>query len=236
MKALSDALLAQLQIKRSARRKTIGIRFYPDRIQINTPSTVNQAQLLDILAQKQQWLSHRLAQARERFGDLPVHTYHTGTQMPYLGNDYVLCVNEGAHTGIQLSGDQLQVTLSRRGRRPQAARVRDALSGWYQERALLMLTQKSESLAASLGKTVAGIKVKHTRSKWGHCTSTGHLQFNWLIVQAPEAIVDYLVAHEVSHLVHANHSAAFWHQVAQLYPDFLTARRWLKQQGHRLRM
>lgn len=234
--SLPEALASQLHIKHSARRKTLGLRFYPDRIQVNAPASISRAEVLALLAPKHLWLQRRLAEARARFGDRPEHSYQAGARMLFLGADYPLAINTGSHTAVQLSGGALQITLSRRGRRPQAARARDAMAAWYQQQALALLSEKSRALAAQCGLAVAEVKVKYTRSKWGHCTSRGELQYNWLIVQAPVAIVDYLVAHEVSHLRHPNHSAAFWSQVATLCPDYLAARRWLKSHGHRLCM
>lgn len=234
--SLPESIASQLQIKHSTRRTTLGLRFYPDRIQVNAPASISRADILTLLAPKHQWLQRRLAEARARFGDRPEHRYESGACMPYLGRDYPLEITLGNRTDVQLSGEVLQITLSRRGRRPQAARAQDALCRWYQQQALALLSDKSQALAAQCGLTVAEVKVKYTRSKWGHCTSRGQLQYNWLIVQAPMAIVDYLVAHEVSHLRHPNHSAAFWSQVAVLCPDYLAARRWLKNQGHRLCM
>ena len=73
--------------------------------------------------------------------------------------------------------------------------------------------------------------MRFTRSKWGHCTSEGVLQYNWHIVLAPEPVVDYLVAHEVCHLRHLNHSAHFWALVASVCPDYQAQRDWLKANG-----
>ena len=97
-----------------------------------------------------------------------------------------------------------------------------------------ILSRKTLALAARLGKTVSKITIKATKTKWGHCTSRGAIQYNWQILLAPEPVVDYLVAHEVSHLIHHDHSPAFWARVARICPDYLALRRWLKQQGGQL--
>ncbi len=233
---LPPTLLRQLHIVRSRRRATIGIRIYPDRIQVNAPIGVAQSELLALLAHKCQWIEQRLASARARLAERPVYRYEAGERWPYLGNHYPLVIALGTHTHVALRDHQLHVCLSRRGRRPQAERVKAALTDWYKAEALSLLEAKSRALAGQLGEPVGRVAVKFTRSKWGHCTSAGDLQYNWLILQAAPEVVDYLVAHEVSHLRHPNHSAAFWRQVEKLCPHYAEARRWLKRHGHSLSM
>ncbi|MFB1001890.1 MAG: M48 family metallopeptidase, partial [Pseudomonadales bacterium] len=78
------------------------------------------------------------------------------------------------------------------------------------------------------------ISYRRTTSKWGHCTSEGNIQYNPLLMLAPQFVVDYIIAHEVCHLRHANHSKQFWNLVDGVYPQRNHAENWLKQHGHRL--
>ncbi|UTA48190.1 M48 family metallopeptidase [Simiduia sp. 21SJ11W-1] len=232
--ALPQALLDQLRVCRSPRRTTVGIRVLADGVQVSVPKALPDAHWLPLVAAKQAWIIARQADIRARQAEAPSYGFTSGECLPYLGRHYPLQICEGARTHVQLVDNQWQVALSRRGRKPQALRVQAAMAEWYQAQAGMLLTQKSRQLAARIGRSIGRVTVKRTRSKWGHCTSLGDLQYNWLIVQAPEAVVDYLVAHEVSHLRHPNHSAAFWAQVGALCPDYLAQRRWLKRHGHSL--
>jgi predicted metal-dependent hydrolase len=81
---------------------------------------------------------------------------------------------------------------------------------------------------------VTRVGVRDPKSRWGSCSSTGALSFSWRLVFAPEAVVDYVVAHEVAHLVEMNHSPRFWRVVASLVADSQTPRAWLKR--HRLEL
>jgi len=91
-------------------------------------------------------------------------------------------------------------------------------------------------MAAQLGleHRLNKVTFKKTKSKWGHCTHDGRLQFNYLIMLCPPPVVDYLIAHEVSHLKFIDHSENFWQTVAQLDPEYIHRRRWLRQQEHKL--
>lgn len=88
--------------------------------------------------------------------------------------------------------------------------------------------------AAEIGKPVAGIKVRDTKSRWGSCTSKGRLSFSWRIAMAPEFVMDYLAAHEVAHLAEMNHGPRFWALCKALCPDTDRAKTWLKRNGSSL--
>jgi predicted metal-dependent hydrolase len=85
--------------------------------------------------------------------------------------------------------------------------------------------------AAALGVTVNRLTLRDTTTRWGSCSSTGALNFSWRLIMAPSFVLDYLAAHEVSHLVHMNHSAAFWAVTQRLVPDMDRAESWLKAFG-----
>ena len=98
------------------------------------------------------------------------------------------------------------------------------------------LPPRTEGLAKHLqvAHKLRAIKLRKTRSKWGHCTNDGVIQFNWLIMLAPFSIIDYLITHEVCHLIHPNHSPRYWRLVRSLCPQTPHYVRWLKKHEHRL--
>jgi hypothetical protein len=93
---------------------------------------------------------------------------------------------------------------------------------------------RARALAGRLGKSVARVGVRDPKSRWGSCSSKGVLSFSWRLVLAPEAVIDYVVAHEVAHLVEMNHSPRFWRVVASLVLDSAAPRAWLRR--HRLEL
>jgi predicted metal-dependent hydrolase len=88
---------------------------------------------------------------------------------------------------------------------------------------------RARALAARLGKSVTRVGVRDPKSRWGSCSSKGALSFSWRLVLAPESVVQYVVAHEVAHLVEMNHSPRFWKVVASLVPDSAGPRAWLRR-------
>ena len=78
-----------------------------------------------------------------------------------------------------------------------------------------------------------GITVKKYNSKWGSCTANNKLSYNWRIIMAPDRIIDYLIIHELSHIIEPNHSKNFWYQVRNYCKDFQKKRKWLRKNGHK---
>jgi hypothetical protein len=94
--------------------------------------------------------------------------------------------------------------------------------------------RRSRLLAARLGVTLARVTIKDTKSRWGSCSTRHNINYSWRVALAPDFVIDYLMAHEVSHLRHPDHSAAFWQCVKDLDPDFEQGRNWLKNHGREL--
>lgn len=106
--------------------------------------------------------------------------------------------------------------------------------GWLKACAHETLTARSHELAARLGRRVAGVRLRDPKSRWGSCAPDGSLAYSWRLILAPDFVLNYVVAHEVAHLVHPNHGPRFWRLVAELCGDAATPRAWLNQHGPRL--
>ena len=78
------------------------------------------------------------------------------------------------------------------------------------------------------------ITIRNQKTRWGSCSSKGNLNFNCLLMLAPDEVVDYVVIHELCHLIEMNHSKAFWKQVEQMMPDYKKHRKWLKDHGNEI--
>jgi predicted metal-dependent hydrolase len=96
------------------------------------------------------------------------------------------------------------------------------------------LSARAEAMAALVERKVKRVTVRDTVSRWGSCARGGNLSFSWRLIFAPGAVIDYVVAHEVAHLVEMNHSKRFWRIVEQLHPDAKTERLWLNHNRLRL--
>ncbi|MES2822144.1 MAG: SprT family zinc-dependent metalloprotease [Pseudomonadota bacterium] len=221
-------------IVRSARRRSISIEVAKAQVTVRAPFFVAALDLEKFVRKKSVWIQQKLAQQAQQIDVIPQRTYTTGSELPFLGQPLTLIISRQTQANVVQLGSQLLVALKSRSKLTEEEQARRLVSLWYQRQALYFLTLKTDAAARALGLTYSDLTIKVTRSKWGHCTARGAIQYNWHILLAPEPIVDYLVAHEVSHLRQHNHSPAFWQLVANLCPDYKKHRAWLKTNGFQL--
>lgn len=225
----------EFTIARSPRRRSISIEIRKAQVVVRAPMSAAQSLLLGFLQQKAAWVRAKISEQQQTLAAQPgPRIYQQASQIPFMDETLTLMLGRGPRAAITRIDQHLHLILSPRSRLTEEAQIRQLLSRWYQQQALSILTRKTAQLTQAMGLVCTQVSIKATRSKWGHCTSRGAIQYNWQILLAPEAIVDYLVAHEVSHLRHHNHSAEFWALVASVCPTFKADRAWLKAEGAHL--
>jgi predicted metal-dependent hydrolase len=109
--------------------------------------------------------------------------------------------------------------------------LRRGLVNWYQWRADDKLRQKAVRYTRQIGVNSRSLGIRHFDARWASCSAKGEILFNWRIIMAPNRIGDYVVVHELCHLLHHDHGEAFWRAVGQVLPDYGERREWLKQHG-----
>ncbi len=115
-----------------------------------------------------------------------------------------------------------------------AEHVQRRLRDWLKQRARTEFSSQARQMAEAEGLTLRKVTIRDTQSRWGSCSAGGNLSFSWRVIMAPPSILRYLVAHEVAHLRHMDHSDAFWGLVARLVGgevELRAARGWLKRHG-----
>jgi len=178
---------------------------------------------LRFLDANRDWLERRI-------GDLPSRiAFADGAEITVLGQSYRLRHDAAARGRGAAWIEDGEIRVAGEVRHL-ARRTRDFL----RELARRELTERARHLAARVGRKVTGITVRDTKSRWGSCSAAGSLVFSWRLVLAPPEVMDYVVAHEVAHLVHMNHGKHFWRLVAELNPDSEDARSWLRRNRSRL--
>jgi predicted metal-dependent hydrolase len=112
--------------------------------------------------------------------------------------------------------------------------VRAAIERWYRRQAHHVFAERAEHWNARFGYNYGRIAIRDQKSRWGSCSRQGNLNFNWRLLLAPLAVLDYIVIHELAHLKEGNHSPRFWALVAGQCPDYRDQRAWLRQHGPEL--
>jgi len=220
-----------LQVIRSARRKSIAIKIQDGKVSLHLPKLMPLWLAKQFVMRKQQWIDDKLQQYQQR---PPARQFIQGELQPFLGEYYPLeILYEANRQRIHIKLEQ-QKLIIQAPVNVSSLQIRQALTRWYKRQAEVLLTARVQLLAEQTGLSPKQVKIKSYKSRWGSCNIRGEIQLNWQLVQATQAINDYVIIHELCHLQQHNHSKAFWELVERFDPNYREHRRWLKNQGHQL--
>ncbi len=209
-------------------RKTIALIVRRDgQLIVRAPQRATNAQIMAFLEAKADWVRQKQAEAGQRQAEQTPRQFAPGETFYYLGEAYPLELVDRARPALELKDGRFRLS---RAAQPQAKAV---FTRWYQQQARQVLEPRARELAAHYRLTFQQVKITSARTRWGSCSSKGTLSFTWRLVMAPQSIIDYVIIHELAHLIEKNHSSRFWVQVARMLPDYAARVKWLKQQGHR---
>jgi predicted metal-dependent hydrolase len=221
-RAAAFDLGAPVAIRISARARRISLRVLAAGrgIELVLPRGVGAAAGLKFLDGNRGWVAARIAAQPE------ATPFVEGAVVPVRGVPHRICREGDAAAPpvairdgeIRVKGDPAHV----------ARRVRDHLMSLARSE----LSSRARDCAARIGRKIGRVGVRDPKSRWGSCSSKGDLSFSWRLVLAPDSVIDYVVAHEVAHLIEMNHSPRFWRLVETLAPDTEGPRAWLRR--HRL--
>ena len=221
-------------IRRSSRRRTVALTVAPPGQVILTAPRSTPVERLDAVVQaKAKWIASRLRLVRPAEPKPSPREFVGGESFLYLGRQYCLEVRRGGPE-VRLDRGRLRVSVpGALTGEARAGAIKEALVGWYREHARERLTERTTWWAQRVGLPEPRVLVREQERRWGSC-SAGVVRFNWRIIQAPMRLVDYVVAHEVVHLVHDDHGREFWAELGRLLPDYEARRERLRTEGPRL--
>ena len=209
---------ATLRRSRQAKRLSLRISSLDGRITITGPHFVPESTFQDFLDNKAEWiLSNHKHIERIIVVD--------GVSVPVLGEPHGIRTTN-MHK-ISVVDDQILVPR-------RSSSIGAQVKGFLKSLARDHLAQASDHYAQRLGHSYQGLRLRDTRSRWGSCSSDGHLMYSWRLVMAPRDVLNYVAAHEVAHLVEMNHSKSFWSVVHDIYGDYEQPRDWLRTSGNQL--
>jgi predicted metal-dependent hydrolase len=168
------------------------------------------------------WLEARVRRAA------PQTAFADGEMLPLRGVPHRIHATGRLRGRVEVSEIEGELCLLVPG---EAAHIARRLTEWLKAEAQRDLAERSDVHAATLGVVVKSVSMRSQSTRWGSCSSTGSLNYNWRLILAPPHVLDYVAAHEVAHLVHMNHSAQFWAATRQALPDMERGKAWLKTHG-----
>ena len=212
-------------------RKSIQVRVGTDEnVYVRAPHHTSEDYIQKILKKKWLWIKEKLRLVREQKDSFCPKEFVEWEGFLYLGRSYKLHVIDFweellfQKNGFYINHEQTHIGT-------------DLFVEWYRKAAMEKIQSRVWMYAKKMGVEHSKISISNAEKRWGSCnTRTKGLNFSWRIIMAPIDVVDYIVVHELSHLVHPNHSEKFWHKVSSILPDYKEKEKWLKENHGGLRI
>ena len=219
------------EIIRTDRVKSASIDVEDNLVKVTVPKNLSDERIEELIKGRILWIKQKLALQASAIVSKPKE-YVDGEAFAYLGRNYRLKCAKGLEESVKLKSGYLNVT-SKNGKR-NSEHIKAAIEQWYRTKALSRLVNKTKRYSAILKVEPTSINLKDYKAMWGSCSPKGVVSYNWRIILAPHKIVDYIVVHELCHLIEPNHSSKYWKQVRSVIPDYENSKEWLKINGSSL--
>ena len=221
-------------------RKTFAIQIEPtEKISVYCPIGLSEYTIIEKFKSKAKWINKKLLDFQKIGYIQNDRNFVDGELFMYLGRDYSLQFQLNKRfIKPKIILDNFNENLLIISPMKEKQILKKALQKWYREEAERIILNRLDVMKSKFNyqnieieKMIRQIKIKDQKKRWGSCTYKGNLLFNWRIIMAPYSIIDYLIVHEMSHLIHRNHSKNFWKMVETILPDYKKRKKWLKDYG-----
>jgi hypothetical protein len=204
-----------------AKRKTVAIHVHNGSVEVRAPLRVSQRWINEFVQSKSDWVLKRLNEKPQTSIVIA-----DGAIIPYLGAPLTIHIAQASKKSILFNNNELMLNL----KEPNEKNCKALFTEWIKKQASDYMVPHATALAQQLNlhHKLHGFRFRITRRTWGHCSSKGMIQFNPLIMLASPDVVDYLIAHEVCHLQHMNHSAQYWGLISTICKDYKLSQKSLK--------
>lgn len=208
-----------------SKRNTITITVDRDRsVIVRAPEGTNPDKIRSILESKKRWIFSKLRNPQKYNNSVKKKEFVSGETVLYLGRNYRLEVEKDGDESIRFIG-KFVITSATLGY------ANKLFTDWYTQKAKEKIIPRAYNHARDMGVRFNEIKISDLKFRWGSCTPKDNLNFNWKLMKAPMYVVDYIIVHELTHLLESNHTSRFWNIVQTQVPGFIKAKDWLKENG-----
>jgi predicted metal-dependent hydrolase len=221
----------QYHLLPGAKRQTTDIVIERDGlITVRPPSHMTPEQVDETVLSKRMWIYRNLAHWRDLNATRMVREWVNGESFLYLGSSYRLLLVAEQDEALKLKEGRFRLLRSVVTSGGKAGALR-AFEVFYRDKGLARLDKRVAWFAEKVGVVPGTVQVKDLGYRWASCLKNGNLQFHWKCLMAPLTVIDYIVVHELCHVRHRDHSAAFWNEVDKVLPDWRDRRDWLRIRG-----
>jgi predicted metal-dependent hydrolase len=222
---LGDGHVDYILVRRRGRRG-VGLKVDENGLTVSAPSTLPLARIEAVVRESERWIVRKVAEWSLR--RVPKPSWSEGARLPFMGGGLELQLVQGARaTAVALPG-ALRVAT----RDGSEASIRRAVVAWYKRAAAERLGERVRVLALRAGIAPPKVMISSAMARWGSCNTKREVRLAWRLLKAPTELADYVICHELAHLRHMNHSAAFWAEVERQCPGHAQLRKRLFATDH----
>lgn len=218
-----------IQIIRSKRRKTLCINIERDgSVNVLVPKDMEEDAIYKIVSAKEYDIFKRIEKWKELNKEAITRRFVEGQSFMYLGKNYNLHIVENDKEVLKLKEGKFIISEKA------LPKAEELFVKFYKKSGKRLIEERIENFSKYISKQPNNIRIVDLKTRWASCTPSGNLNFHWKCIMAPSIVLDYLVVHELVHLIHPNHSRAFWDELSVIFPKYKDQEDWLKRNGVRM--
>ncbi len=210
-----------------SKRKTISLVITPEaQLIVRAPMKTSFVYIEQAVAEKSHWIQKKIDHIRRNGGPHRAKQFIDGEEFLYLGEMF----------SLRLVNNQQHITIGQQLYFPQKflPTAKHHLTKWYIVKAKEIIPQRAEVYRQLSGWQYRALNITRAEKRWGSCSPNGTINFSWKLMMTPIEVIDYVVVHELAHLVQKNHSSKFWKLVESIIPEYKKRRLWLRQNQNQL--
>ena len=210
-----------------SKRKTIGLYIKGGILEIRAPLKCPQSEIDRLITEKENWITTKLAKSKKQTEQKQSFALNYGDTIIFRGENYPLIEKAGSRAGFD--GESFYVPP-----KMDSDLIISACVKIYTRLAKIHLAERVEVFAKQMMVSPTAVKVNSAKGRWGSCSNRKSLNFSWRLIMADDDVIDYVVVHELAHIIEMNHSAKFWAIVENVLPDYMERKSRLRKLQKRL--
>ncbi|CAN7562483.1 SprT family zinc-dependent metalloprotease [Pseudoduganella sp. LjRoot289] len=227
--------ILEYTLRRSTRR-SIGFMIDDEGLRVTAPKRISIAEIDNAIRAKQHWIISKLDERRERRAARlrkPPVAWEDGATLPYLGGELKLRLYTATRNRTDYNPDTRELHMGLVQGATETL-LKERVRAWMQQQAKTLFEQRLDLYAARLGVQYSAFALSSAGTRWGSCTVQRVIRLNWRLIHFSLPLIDYVVAHELAHILEMNHSARFWATVGRIYPAYDEAKALLRKRAQEL--
>lgn len=207
-------------------RRTASVHIERDgSVSLIVPETLSEEKVHEVIEKKRSWIYKKMAEWQDLNSSRIVREFRNGEGFLYLGSSYRLKLISGQKSPLILKNGFFCLEKT------ELPKAEEHFKDFYRDKGRQKITERVALYARKMGVIPNQTRILELKNRWASCSEKGNLNFHWKCLMAPLSVIDYIIVHELAHMIQANHTEAFWNEIDKVLPDYQDRVNWLRQFG-----